>query len=142
MSEKLVDSVPASPSRRAARSDRTRFGESVESAVASLVRQSSRTSRERSASGDSVELTSAASPSRRLSRGRSGTPERSPARISTRLRGKGSRSEDESAAGVKDIAVVTEEVRSSRRQQKEAEVSPRAGATVSRVAEETGRSKD
>ena len=162
--EELAESVPASPGRRSTHADRTLPGESVESAPASpgrrsasrdrtpsrdLVepasavvspsRQSSRASRERSASGDSAEAAFVISPSQRLFRSRSGTPERSPARTSARLRVKGSTSEDTSALGVKDIAVVTEEVRSSRKQQKEAEVPPGAGATVSRVAEETGR---
>ena len=162
--EELAESVPASPGRRSVHADRTLPGESVESAPASpgrrsasrdrtpsrdLVepasavvspsRQSSPASRERSAPGDSAEAASVISPSQRLFRSRSRTPERSPARTSTRLRGKGSTSEDTSALGVKDIAVVTEEVRSSRKQQKEAEAPPGAGAAVSRVAEETGR---
>lgn len=136
-----VESAPASPGRRSARRDRTPSRDSVEPASARVSpgRQSSRASRERSASGDSAEAASAISPSRRLYRGRSGTPERSPARTSTRLRGKGSTSEDASALGVKDIAVVMEEVRSSRKQQKEVEAPPGAGAAVSKVAEETGR---
>ena len=135
-----VESAPASPGRRSASRDRTPSRDLVEpaSAVVSPSRQSSRASRERSASGDSAEAASVTSPSRRF-RSRSGTPERSPARTSTRLRGKGSTSEDTSALGVKDIAMVTEEVRSSRKQQKEVEAPPGAGAAVSRVAEETGR---
>ena len=141
LSEESTESVPASPGRRsAARSDSTGPGEPVESVAASPSRQASPGgSVDRSASGEPVE--SAASASRRLSRGRSASLERSPAGTSShRPRSTGSRGEDESSPEVKDIAAVTEEVRSSRRQQKEAELSPRAGAAVSRVAEETGTS--